>query len=242
MLAGVSISNGDDRRERRRLASQVYRERHREKVRASGRTYHREHQEQYTQAARERRATMFMPLGHPLNCKAPGCPRRLMTNGFCDRHDMQRRRGEYTGRSPEGWWGERPWLIMGQPIPRREDGQASLFRSKDDPVIDEVAIHLAINGVRRVRLTTTERKVAVRLMAERNMWVSEMKERLVASAHFVCSALEEAGYEVLRDTSGSGHSSVVRKDRKKGAPMTDQTSSLGRVIPSLAKPHWDRTA
>lgn len=202
--------------ERSRAASRRWRERNPERKHDIDREYHRRNRETYTSRMREARKIAFLSIDDPMKCESPGCPRRRVSNGLCERHLSQKRRGVYTGRPPVGWRSDRPWLI-----------------TADDGIVDEMAVQIAVDGLRTVRLTETERKLAVKMMAERGLWVSEIKERLAANGHFVCRALREAGYDILPDGTGCGHTTIVPKNRPEAPNCYDQTGGLSGVFPTL---------
>ncbi len=99
-------------------------------------------------------------------------------------------------------------------VPKKNHHQPLLL--EDDGIIDELAVHIAAYGERKVRLTVPERIEACAIMQRMHLGVKEMSERIGCSTGAVEDYLGDLGYEVIRDPAVSAlhYKLITRKDRK----------------------------
>jgi hypothetical protein len=74
---------------------------------------------------------------------------------------------------------------------------------EDDGYIDEIAVEVAVSGVRVVRLTQPERELALDVMLKRgDLTLQEMATRVGSTHRRVRKYLEEKGYRLVIDKHG----------------------------------------
>ncbi len=103
---------------------------------------------------------------------------------------------------------------------------AELLPEWDDGYIDPVAVFVAVNGIRKIAMTHSERVAAVRTMLVQGAGVRELCDHLHVHPSTVHSILDELGYECVRNEHvvASKIMVILRKDRDKPEKMLTQVS------------------
>lgn len=99
-----------------------------------------------------------------------------------------------------------------------------LYEDMDDDgemIVDDIAIQLCIQAVRKVRLTPTEQGIATRKMIRMDFSTGDIRDRLGVTDANLKEILDTIGYEVIKDPAmknakWSERKLIARKDRVRG--------------------------
>jgi hypothetical protein len=88
----------------------------------------------------------------------------------------------------------------------------------EDGIIDPVAVHIAVHGIRKIAMTHRERVEAVRQMLLRGDSIREMCDHLHVPPATAREILDELGYECVRNEhiAGSKIMIILPKNRRRG--------------------------
>lgn len=94
----------------------------------------------------------------------------------------------------------------------------------EDGIIDEVAIYIAVNGLRKIAMTHRERVEAVRRLLLQGGSIREMCDNLHVQPKIIREILDGLGFECVRNEhiAGSRIMIILPKDRKRGPKILEQ--------------------
>jgi hypothetical protein len=93
----------------------------------------------------------------------------------------------------------------------------------EDGIVDEIAVYLAVNGIRKVAMTHRERVEATRQMLLHGASIREMCDHLHVQPRIVRDILDELGFECVRNEhiAGSKIMIILPKNRARGPKILD---------------------
>jgi Homeodomain-like domain len=118
--------------------------------------------------------------------------------------------------------------------PKKSPSRRQTVLLPEDGIIDPVAVHIAVHGIRKIAMTHRERVEAVRQMLQRGDSIREICDHLHVPPATAREILDELGYECVRNEhiAGSKIMIILPKNRRRGPKLL--TPDLAALKPSAS--------